>query len=212
MHCRRGGGPVTSLAVSRRRGQGWAAGVLRACEFVAYPALAGAAFVVLCLGVVTWLPALAALAESLRRWRSDGDAACFVGVFAAFPRMWRTLWRHAVVSTVVYLVLAANAVFLAGQGSIGAVALLGAQVGIGVALVPYHLALAAVTATDHDAGPAQARRTALLLAFGRPARGLGLLAAAVLAPVVTVVIPLGPLVLGSSLPVLYALGVVKGAR
>jgi len=203
---------VTSLAVSRRRANGWAGGLLRACEFVAYPALAGAAFCVLCLGVVTWLPALAALAESLRRWRSDGDAACFTGVFAAFPRMWRALWRHALVSTVVYLVLALNAVFLAGQGSIGAVALLGAQVGIGVALVPYHLALAAVAATDHNAGPAGWRRAALLLAFGRPSRGLGLLAVAVLAPVVTVFIPLGPLLLGSSLPVLYALALTKGAR
>jgi uncharacterized membrane protein YesL len=186
--------------------------VLRACEFVAYPALAGAAFVVLCLGVVTWLPALAALAESLRRWRSDGETACFVTVFAAFPRMWRTLWRHGVVSTVVCLVLAVNAVFLAGQGSIGAVALLGAQLGIGVALVPYHLALAAVAATNPDAGPADLRRRALLVAFGRPARGLGLLAAALLAPVVTIVIPLGPLLLGSSLPVLYALTQVKEHR
>lgn len=203
---------MTTVAVARRSARGWAGGVLRALEFVAYPALAGAAFCLLCLGVVTWLPALAALAESLRRWRSDGDPACFTGVFRAFPRLWRALWRHGLVSTVVYLVLAVNAVFLAGQSSMTAVALLGAQLGIGIALVPYHFALAAVAATAPAATPARWRRDAMLVAFGRPARGLGLLAAAVVAPAVTVVIPLGPLLLGPSLPMLYALTLTKGNR
>lgn len=196
---------MTSIAIRGRATRGWAGGVLRTLEFVAYPALAGAAFCLLCLGIVTWLPALAALAESLRRWRADGHSSPFVAVFAAFPQCWRALWRHGLVSTVVILVLVVNTVFLAGQGSLPAIGLLGAQVGIGVALIPYHFALAAVVIAEPDLGPAAWRRGALLLAFGNLRRGLGLLAVAVLAPVITVPIPLGPLLLGASLPMWWAL-------
>jgi uncharacterized membrane protein YesL len=184
-------------------GRQWEA-VLRALEFVAYPALAGAAFCVLCLGVVTWLPAMAAMASVLRRWWDDGESRCFTGVFAEFPHYWRRLWRHGLVSTAAIAVLAANAVFLADQPSLPAFALLAVQVGIAVALVPYHLALAASAALTPDGDTAQWRSRALLLAFGSAGRGVGLLGAAVTAPVISLVIPFGPLLLGPSLPVLYA--------
>ncbi|MGH8794742.1 MAG: DUF624 domain-containing protein, partial [Stackebrandtia sp.] len=119
------------------QGGRWEHGVLRALEYVANPALAGAAFCLLCLGVVTWLPALAAAGRALRRWRADGEQRCFVGVFEAFGDCWRTLWRHGLVSTAAFAILAANVVFLAAQPSPAAFALLAVQVGIAAALVPY---------------------------------------------------------------------------
>jgi uncharacterized membrane protein YesL len=188
-------------AVSRH----WGRAVLRTLEFVAYPALAGAAFCLLSLGVVTWLPALAALAAALRRWRVAGESRCFVAVLREFPRCWRALWRHGVVSTVVIGVLVGNVSFLAGEPSLAAFALLAGQVGIGAAMVPYHLSLAAVSARAPDAGAAAWRRDAVLLAFGSPVRGICLLAAAVAAPALTLIVPFGPLLLGPSLAVLAAL-------
>lgn len=179
--------------------KGWERGALRGLEYVAYPALAGAAFCVLCLGVVTWLPALAATAYALNQWRTDGEARCFVGVFAAFPRMWHRLWRHALVSTVVLVVLVANLAFLSGRTEPVAFALLAAQLGILAALVPYHIALAAVAAAGD--GP----RAALWLAFGSPRRGLALLAAALLAPLLALPLAVGPFLFGPTLPVLLAL-------
>lgn len=192
-----------SLVVPRQRRL--TAGILRALEFVAYPALAGAAFCVLSLGVVTWLPALAATAAALRQWRADHDSRCFTGVFAAFPRYWRGLWRHGLVSTVVITVLVANVVFLAGEPAPAAFAMLAAQVGIGLALVPYHLALAATAAVTPEADPATWRRSALALAFGSATHGVGLLAVTAAATLATIPIPLGPLLLGPTLPLLYAL-------
>lgn len=180
--------------------RGWERPALRGLEFVAYPALAGVAFCLLCAGVVTWLPALAATAYALNRWRVDGEARCFAGVFAAFPRMWRALWRHAVVSTVVLAVLGANLVFLAGRTEPVAFALFAVQMGILAALVPYHISLAAVAAVG-----AGTPRAAALLAFGSPRRGFALLAAAVLVFLLSLPLAIGPLLFGPTLPVLLAL-------
>jgi len=47
--------------------------------WLASPALAGAAFCILCLGIVTWLPAPAAVGFALNRWRTDGDTRCSTG-------------------------------------------------------------------------------------------------------------------------------------
>lgn len=186
---------------------GWDRAALRGLEFVAYPALAGAAFCLLCLGVVSWLPALAAVAHALDRWRVEGETRCFVAVFAAFPRMWRRLWRHAVMSTVAITLLAVNLLFLAGRAEPVAFALLAVQVGILAALVPYHLCLAAVAGSRPDS-PAL-YRDAALLAFGVPRRGFTLLAAGVLAPVLTLPLAVGPFLLGPTLPVLLALNLLK---
>lgn len=183
----------------------WEQSALRMLEFLAYPALAGAAFCVLSLGVVTWVPALAAMARTLRQWRTDGHTKCFVGVFATFGPYWRVLWRHGVVSTVAILLLAVNLLFLAGRPSPMAFALLATQVGILLVLVPYHLALAAAAAHAPDAEVTVWRAAAVLLAFGSARRGLSLLAVAIAAPVFTVVIPFGPFLLGPSLPVLAAI-------
>jgi len=78
-----------TLAVPRQRRM--TAGIPQALEFTAYPALAGAALCVLSLGVITWLPTLAATAAALRQWRAEHDSRCFIAVFAAFPRYWRSL-------------------------------------------------------------------------------------------------------------------------
>lgn len=203
---------MTAAVAVRRPARGWAAGALRAMEFVANPALAGAAFCLLCLGVVTWLPALAAVGNALHRWRTEDEQACFVGVLRAFPGYWRALWKHAVVSTVAAAVLVFNVAFLAVEGSGVALLLLFAQVGVGLVVLPYHLALGAVAGSTPDGSPAQWRRAAVLLAFGSVTRGTGLLLAMVAAPVLTVFVPLGPLLLGPSLPMLYALHLTGGRR
>jgi hypothetical protein len=68
----------------------------------------------------------------------------------------------------------------------------------------YHLALAVVAGHD-PAARATWRARALVLAFGSPRRGLALLAALVLAPVIGLPLVLGPLLFGPSLPVLCGL-------
>jgi len=128
--------------------QGWAGAALRGLEFVAYPALAGAAFCLLALGIVTWLPALAAVAGALQRWRRDGDTRCFTGVLAAFPRYWRALWRHALVATVAPAAMLAAIAFLAGRPEPVAIPLIAVQVGGLAAFAVYHLALAVVAGCD----------------------------------------------------------------
>jgi hypothetical protein len=193
-------------AVRPRGTGGWEATALRYLEWVAYPALAGLAFCLLSLGVLTWLPALAALASALRRWRRDGDSRCFTGVLTAFPGFWRTLWRHALVSTAGLAALAVAIAFLAGRPEPVAIPLLAVQIGGLAAFVTYHLALAVVAAHDGAAGsPGQWRSRACAFAFGSAGRGFALLAAAVLAPVVALPLAVGPLLLGPSLAVLCGL-------
>ena len=180
--------------------------MLRSLEWVAHPALAGAAFCLLSLGVVTWLPALAALASALQGWRRDGDSRCFTAVLAAFPGYWRLLWRHAVVSTAALAALAAVVAFLAGRPEPVAIPLLAVQVGGLAAFVVYHLALAVVAGHDTAVAEPGCRRVqALVFAFGSVGRSLALLAAAVLAPVLTLPLAVGPLLLGPSLAVLCGL-------
>jgi uncharacterized membrane protein YesL len=191
--------------------QGWAGAALRGLEWVAYPALAGAAFCLLAVGVVTWLPALAALAAALQRWRSDGDTRCFTGVLTAFPTYWRAMWRHALVSTAAPAAMVVAIAFLAGRPEPLAIPLLAVQVGGLAAFAVYHLALAVVAGHD-TAEPASWRARALVLGFGSPRRGLALLGALVLAPVVGLPLAVGPLLFGPSLPVLFALALLDRAE
>ena len=179
--------------------------LLRRLEFLAYPAAAGAAFAVLALGIVTWLPALAAVAYSLQRWRVDGDSRCFTGVFAAFPGYWRALWRHGLLSTAAAVLLISNSLFLLGGSSFVSFLVLAAQAGIGAAFVVHHVALAARAGLAPDGSVAGWTRGALVLGFGSVSRGTALLGAAISVPVFSLVVPLGPLLLGPSVPVLLAL-------
>jgi hypothetical protein len=153
---------------------------------------------------VTWLPALAALASALHRWRRDGDTRCFTGVLAAFPGYWRSLWRHALVATAAPAVMLVAIVFLAGRPEPVSIPLLAVQVGGLAAFAVYHLALAVVAGADPGGRPAWRARAAVL-AFGSPRRGLALLGALVLAPLVGLPLVLGPLLFGPSLPVLCGL-------
>lgn len=179
--------------------------VLRWLAWIAYPALAGAGFVVLSLGIVTWLPALAAMADSLRGWRRDGEERCFQGVFAAFPRYARALLPHSVLSTGAAALIVVDIGFLAGRPEPVAFLLLCGLLGAAIAFVLYHLGLAVAAACDSDAGTAAWRRRALVLAFGSPRRTLTWLATVIAAPVLSLVVPFGPLLLGPSLPVLLGL-------
>ncbi|MGI5213659.1 hypothetical protein [Plantactinospora sp. CA-290183] len=204
-------GPPAARRGSDRRAGGWEAVALRGLEYVAYPALAGIAFCLLCVGVVTWLPALAAVGNALQRWRVENATRPFVGVLTAFPGYWRALWRHAVVSTAVLAVLTVNGIFLAGQPEPVAIPLLAVQLGILAAFAPYHLALAVVAGRVPDGGLRLWRGAALLLAFGSARRGLTLLAAAVLIPILTLPLALGPFLLGTTLPVLAGLALADHA-
>ncbi|MET9917654.1 DUF624 domain-containing protein [Streptomyces sp. NPDC006435] len=190
---------------------GWPT-LLRRLEFIAYPAAAGAAFTVLALGVVTWLPALAAMGYALQRWRAEGDSRCFVHTFTAFPRYWRALWRHSLVSTVAVFVLVANIVHLLGRSEPWTFVLLAAQVGIAAALAIHHVALAAEAGRSPDGTVRTWSRGALALGFGSPARGTALLGAVVSAALLSLVVPLGPLLLGPSIPVLLALSFADPRR
>lgn len=172
--------------------------LLRWMEWIAVPAAAGLACSLLSLGVVTWLPALAAAAQVLQRWRSDGDQRAFVGVFAAFGAQWRSLWRHSLISTAIGVVLLANLTFLAGRTGVAFV-FFAVQLGLAAAFLTYHLALAAA-AGRRDAS---ARQTAIKLAFGK--YGVLLLLATVLAVLLTAPLGIGPLLFGPSLPLLLAL-------
>ncbi|MFE7616692.1 DUF624 domain-containing protein [Streptomyces sp. NPDC057496] len=190
---------------------GWPT-LLRRLEFIAYPAAAGAAFTVLALGVVTWLPALAAMGYALQRWRAEGDSRCFVHTFTAFPRYWRALWRHSLVSTVAVFVLIANTVHLLGRSEPWTFVLLAAQVGIAAALAIHHVALAAEAGRSPDGTVRTWSRGALALGFGSPARGTALLGAVISAALLSLVVPLGPLLLGPSIPVLLALSFADPRR
>jgi uncharacterized membrane protein YesL len=187
--------------------RGWAGAVLWGLEWVAYPAIAGAAFCLLVLGIVTWLPALAAVAAALQRWRCDGDTRVFTGVFAAFPGYWRALWRQALVVTVAPAAMVVAIAFLVGRPEPLAIPLLAVQIGGLAAFAVYHLALAVVAGSDPE-GRTTWRARALVLAFGSPRRGLVLLAALVLAPAVALPLAVGPLLFGPSVPVLCGLALL----
>jgi hypothetical protein len=162
--------------------------VLRWLEWVANPALAGLAIALLSLGVVTWLPALAAAANALRRWREDGDQRCFAGTITAFGSCWRRLWKHSLVSTAAFIMLLTNIATLDGLWK-------APQIGILLALIPYHLGLAVF----------QDPRQAAVFAFGSVPRGLLLLGAALLAPLIALPLAVGPVLFGPTLPLLVAL-------
>jgi uncharacterized membrane protein YesL len=185
-------------------------GVLRALEWIANPALAGAAFCLLALGVVTWLPALAATAYALRGWREGDDQRCFTATLAAFAGYWRSLWRHALLSTAGAALLVINLAFLAGQPSPLAFALLAAQVGLGAAAVVYHFALAAVAAQHSPGADARGwRRQAAVLGFGSPLRGLALLGTLLAVCVATLPLVAGPLLFGPTVPLILALAFAR---
>lgn len=206
-----------SVSVDRKRRTGvaslptgWEQALLRWLALVTCPAAAGAAFTVLALGVVTWLPALASMAYVLRQWRVDGDDRCFTGVFAAWRRYWRALLPHSVLSTAGAAVLVGNLAFLSGRsgpnGPTGLLAfgLLCCQLGLAAGYVVYHLSLAATAGCTPAGTPTTWRHDAVALAFGSPWRTLLLLSAVAFAPLATLVVPLGPALLGTSLPVLLA--------
>ncbi|MEV0290107.1 MULTISPECIES: hypothetical protein [unclassified Kribbella] len=179
--------------------------------WLASPVLAGAAFSIVCLGVVTWLPALAAVGFALNRWRTDGDTRCFAGVFTGWRRYWRPLLPHSIAVTVAALVAACNLSFLAGHSGPIVVALFMIHVGLIAAAVTYHLALAVSAGRAPGGSPAEWRRTAFQLAFTSVPRGTALLGAAVAAPVFSLVVPAGPLLLGTTVPVLVGLLVADHA-
>lgn len=193
-------------------GIGLASGVLRWLGWVAYPALAGAAFVVLSLGVLTWLPALAAMAHTLRAWRDDGETRCFVGVFVAFSRYAPTLLPHAVVSTGTAMLIAVDIGFLAGRPEPAAFVLLCGLLGAAVAFLLYHLGLAVAAGCRPQDSVRDWRRRGLVLAFGSPRRTAVWIAVVVAAPVVSLAVPFGPLLLGPSLAVLVGIGSEPTAR
>ncbi len=193
------------MTVAARSPRRWSTGLLRGLEYVAYPATAGAAGTILALGVVTWLPALAATAYGLQSWRRDGTTRIFTEVLRGWRHYRRTLLPHSVLALVAVLVLGTNLYFLAGRSGLAAFALFLGQVGILALIVLYHLALAVCAGRAPDQTVRQWRRWALVLAFARPGRGLGLLATAVAATILTVPVPLGPLLFGASVPLLYGL-------
>jgi len=180
---------------------------LRWLEYIAYPAAAGAAFAILSLGVVTWLPAAAAMAHALQSWRVDSDSRCFTGVFRAWRLYWRALLPHSIASTAALVLLGLDIAFLVGRREPVAFLLLAVQAGILAAFAIYHLALAVVAAQEPTRTVAQWRRAALAFGFGSVNRGTALLGAAIAAPILTIVVPLGPVLLGTTLPVLVALSI-----
>jgi len=198
---------VTAASAPARqdRSRRWSQTFLGWLEWLAHPVAAGAAFAILCLGVVTWLPALAAVAHTLRAWRTDGDGRSFTGVFRAFGTYWRPLLGHAVASTAGLALLVVDVVFLAGRSGPAAVVLVMLALGLLVASVPYHLALAVVAAARPAGGVRAWVPGALWFAFGSVPRGTALLGAAVATPVFSLVVPAGPLLLCASVPVLVGL-------
>lgn len=173
--------------------------------------LAGAAFTVLCLGIVTWLPALAAVAFALQRWRVDGDARCFTGVFAGWRQYWRALLPHSIASTIGLILAFSNLTFLSQQSGPAAVALFMTTIGLIAVAVVHHLALAVAAGRDPEGSVASWSRTAFRLAFCSVPRGTALLGAAIAAPVFSLVVPAGPLLLGTTIPVLVGLLVADQA-
>ncbi|HEY3560837.1 MAG TPA: hypothetical protein VGL05_25420 [Kribbella sp.] len=173
--------------------------------WIAGPAAAGAAFTILCLGIVTWLPALAGVGFALNRWRDDGDTRCFTGVFAGWRRYWRQLLPHSVLMTIAAVVAVSNLAFLSGRSGPLVLTLFMIHVGLIAAAVTYHLALAVAAGRNPARSAAEWRRTAFRLAFTSVPRGTALLGAAIAAPVFSLAVPAGPLLLGTTVPVLVGL-------
>lgn len=189
----------------RRERVGFSRRALDWLGWVANPAAAGAAFTVLCLGIVTWLPALAAVGFALNRWRTDGDTRCFTGVFTGWRKYWRQLLPHSVLMTLAAVIAASNLSFLSGRSGPLVLTLFMIHVGLVAAAVTYHLALAVAAGRNPSGSAADWRRTAFRLAFTSVPRGTALLGAAVAAPVFSLVVPAGPLLLGTTVPVLVGL-------
>lgn len=189
----------------KARYRSWERAVIGWMEYVTNPVLAGAAFTILCLGVVTWLPALAAVAFALQRWRDNGDSRCFVGVFTGWTRFWRRLLAHSVASTVAIALLVSNMIFLSGRSGALALGLFTLHIGLIAIAVIYHLALAVCAGRRPDDEVRTWQRAALALAFGSVSRGTALLGAAIAAPILSMVVPAGPLLLGCTIPVLVGL-------
>ncbi|GAA3143967.1 hypothetical protein JOF29_000658 [Kribbella aluminosa] len=157
------------------------------------------------MGIVTWLPALAGVGFALERWRVDGDARCFSGVFVGWRKYWRRLLPHSILTSVAAAVAMSNLAFLSGRSGALVVALFMIHLGLLAAAVTYHLALAVAAARKPSDSAAEWRRTAFRLAFTSVPRGTALLGAAIAAPVFSLVIPAGPLLLGTTVPVLVGL-------
>ncbi|WP_202876349.1 hypothetical protein [Kribbella sp. VKM Ac-2566] len=157
------------------------------------------------MGIVTWLPALASVGFALNRWRTDGDARCFTGVFVGWRKYWRPLLPHSVLMTIAAVIAASNLSFLSGRSGPLVLTLFMIHVGLIAAAVTYHLALAVAAGRDPSGSSADWRRTAFRLAFTSVPRGTALLGAAVAAPVFSLVVPAGPLLLGTTVPVLVGL-------
>lgn len=175
---------------------------LRWLEWIANPALAGLAVTLLGLGIVTWLPALAAAARSLDRWRRDGDPSVFLGTIAEFPATWRQLRLPGVVVGVAMIILVADIVFLLGRPEAWAPALAAVLIGIGVALGAWAYALAVIIGTSVETpSPAPPYGPALRLAFGGPG-SLLIIATALAAGVLLLPTAIGPFLYGPSLPLL----------
>ncbi|GAB3757119.1 DUF624 domain-containing protein [Microlunatus parietis] len=187
-----------------RTRRSWSSALLGGLGYLAHPVQAGAALLLLGLGVITWLPAAAAAAHALHRWRSDDDQACFTETFRAFPRYWRRLWGLGVVAAAGAALLIANLSFLYGRGGPAPILLL-AQLGLIAVAVPYLLAVAVVAARAPDQATRDWLRVAAWFAFGSAARGTALLGAAVATPIVSIVVPAGPLLLGATVPLLVGL-------
>lgn len=183
---------------------------------LAQPALAGIAVSLLGIGVVTWLPALAAAASRLDRWRREGDPAVFTGTFSEFVPLWRLLWRPAIGVGVALVIIVLDIGFLAGRPEPWAHALAAVLVGVGIALVTWAVALAVVCGTvvlADDEQSAGDERTddavrldrvpwaaALTLGFGRPG-GL-LIIVALLAGFLLIPTGIGPFLYGPTIPLL----------
>ncbi|MEU4294621.1 hypothetical protein AB0E63_40915 [Kribbella sp. NPDC026596] len=197
--------------VTRRDGLGVTRRAIDWLGWLASPVLAGAAFSILCLGVVTWLPALAAVGFALNRWRTDGDTRCFAGVFTGWRGYWRPLLPHSALMTVAAVVAASNLSFLSGHSGPVVLTLFMIHVGLVAAAVTYHLALAVAAGRDPSGSASGWRRTAFRLAFTSVPRGTALLGAAVAAPIFSLVVPAGPLLLGATVPVLIGLLVADHA-
>ncbi|NIK56393.1 DUF624 domain-containing protein [Kribbella shirazensis] len=197
--------------MSAPRGSGLSRRALDWLGWIASPALAGAAFSILCLGIITWLPALAAVGFALNRWRTDGDTRCFTGVFVGWRRYWRQLLPHSTPMTVAVLIAASNLSFLSGRSGPLVLALFMIHVGLIAAAITYHLALAVAAGRNPSGSATEWRRTAFRLAFTSVPRGTALLGAAVSAPVFSLVVPAGPLLLGTTVPVLVGLLVADRA-
>lgn len=202
---------MTAATVHRDgSGRSWSVALLGGLGYLAHPVQAGAALLLLGLGVITWLPAAAAAAHALHRWRTDGDQACFTATFRAFPHYWRRLWPLGIAAAAGAVLLSANLSFLYGRGGPAPVLLL-AQLGLIAVAVPYLLAVAVVAARAPERTTHAWLQGAAWFAFGSPARGTALLGAAVAAPILSIVIPAGPLLLGGTVPLLIGLIIAEQA-